>query len=287
VVHGSIFSPRLSYKWSPTDNDIIRFNFGNGYRVVNLFTEDHAALTGAREVVIVEELKPEQSYNGNINYQRYINFSKGFINLDISGFYTYFTNKIIGDFDTDPNKIIYDNLSGHAVSAGASLNADISFTFPLKINAAVTYCKVYSVEKDSTGKKVRTQQVHAPEWSGTFSVAYTFNKIGLTIDWNGQWNGPMRLPILPNDYRPEYSPWHCLMNIQATKKFKFGLEIYGGVKNLLNFVPKDPIMRPFDPFDKTANDPVNNPNNYTFDASYNYAPLQGVRGFLGLRYSFR
>lgn len=287
VVHGSIFSPRLSYKWSPTDNDIIRFNFGNGYRVVNLFTEDHAALTGAREVVIAEELKPEQSYNGNINYQRYINFKKGFINLDMSAFYTHFTNKIIGDFDADPNKIIYDNLSGHAVSAGASLNADISFTFPLKINAAVTYCKVYAVEKDSTGKKVRTQQVHAPEWSGTFSVTYTFNKIGLTIDWNGQWNGPMRLPVLPNDYRPEYSPWHCLMNIQATKKFKFGLEIYGGVKNLMNFVPKNAIMRPFDPFDKTADDVATNPNGYTFDASYNYAPIQGIRGFLGLRYSFR
>lgn len=287
VVHGNIFSPRLSYKWSPSDNDIIRFNFGNGYRVVNLFTEDHAALTGSREVIIAEELKPEQSYNGNINYQRYINFKKGFINLDMSGFYTYFTNKIIGDFDSDPNKIIYDNLSGHAVSAGASLNADISFTFPLKINAAVTYCKVYAVEKDSTGRKVQTQQIHAPEWSGTYSVAYTFSKIGLTLDWNGQWNGPMRLPVLPNDYRPEYSPWYCLMNFQATKKFKFGLEIYGGVKNLMNFVPKDPIMRPFDPFDKNVNDVASNPNGYTFDASYNYAPLQGVRGFLGLRYSFR
>lgn len=287
LVHGSIFSPRLSYKWSPTDNDIIRFNFGNGYRVVNLFTEDHAALTGAREVIITEELKPEQSYNGNINYQRYISFNKGFINLDMSGFYTYFTNKIIGDFDSAPNKIIYDNLSGYAVSAGASLNAEVSFTFPLRLNAAVTYCKVYAVEKDSTGRKVQTQQIHAPQWSGTYSVAYTFSKIGLTLDWNGQWNGPMRLPVLPNDYRPEYSPWYCLMNFQATKKFKFGLEIYGGVKNLMNFVPKDPIMRPFDPFDKNANDVATNPNGYTFDASYNYAPLQGVRGFLGLRYSFR
>jgi outer membrane receptor for ferrienterochelin and colicins len=32
---------------------------GNGFRVVNLFTEDHAALTGAREVIIKNELKPE------------------------------------------------------------------------------------------------------------------------------------------------------------------------------------------------------------------------------------
>jgi len=31
-------------------------------------------------------------------------------------------------------------------------------------------------------------------------------------------------------------------------------------------------------------DPVADPNGYTFDTSYMYAPLQGVRGFLGLRW---
>ncbi|HQY00764.1 MAG TPA: hypothetical protein PLV08_13385 [Flavobacteriales bacterium] len=61
-------------------------------------------------------------------------------------------------------------------------------------------------------------------------------------------------------------------------------ETYGGVKNLLDFAPNDPRMRPFDPFDKRAMDPVADPNGYTFDTSYMYAPLQGVRGFLGLRW---
>jgi outer membrane receptor for ferrienterochelin and colicins len=42
------------------DNNIIR-NAGTGFRVVNLFTEDHAALTGAREIIIANNLKPEQS----------------------------------------------------------------------------------------------------------------------------------------------------------------------------------------------------------------------------------
>jgi outer membrane receptor for ferrienterochelin and colicins len=35
------------------DNNIIRLNAGHGFRVVNLFTEDHAALTGAREIIII------------------------------------------------------------------------------------------------------------------------------------------------------------------------------------------------------------------------------------------
>lgn len=95
----------------------------------------------------------------------------------------------------------------------------------------------------------------------------------------------MRLPILPNDYRPEYSPWFCTANIQFTKKFTYGLEFYAGMKNLFDFVPKDPIMRPFDPFDKNVDDPVNNPNGYTFDPSYNYASLQGRRVYIGMRYN--
>ena len=62
-------------------------------------------------------------------------------------------------------------------------------------------------------------------------------------------------------------------------------EIYGGVKNLLDFIPQDPLMRPFDPFDKTAQDPVSNPEGYTFDTAYIYAPIQGVCGFLGVRWT--
>jgi outer membrane receptor for ferrienterochelin and colicins len=105
------------------------------------------------------------------------------------------------------------------------------------------------------------------------------------MDVTGNWYGPMRLPIEPNDYRPEYSPWFCITNIQFTKKFDYGLEIYGGMKNIFDFVPKDPLMRPFDPFNKHVNDPVNNPNGYTFDTSYNYASMQGRRVFLGMRYN--
>ena len=59
------------------------------------------------------------------------------------------------------------------------------------------------------------------------------------------------------------------------------------LKNIFNFIPKNPIMRSFDPFDKNVDDPINNPNGYTFDTAYNYAPLQGIRGFLGLRYTIR
>jgi outer membrane receptor for ferrienterochelin and colicins len=30
---------------------------------------------------------------------------------------------------------------------------------------------------------------------------------------------------------------------------------------------------------------VDNPKGFTFDTSYNYAPIQGIRGFAGIRYT--
>ena len=203
-------------------------------------------------------------------------------NLDITGFYSYFTNKIIGDFDTDPGKIIYSNLKGHAISKGVSLNVDHTFEIPLKILAGVSYMKVYQVERDHD-QPISIPQLHAPEWSGNFVATYTLPK-KYVIDFTGKWDGPMRLPVLPNDYRPEYSPWFCIANIQVTKKWASNIEVYGGIKNLFDFVPEDPIMRPFDPFNKTADDVISNPFGYTFDPSYNYASLQGIRLFAGIRY---
>ncbi|RZL61674.1 MAG: TonB-dependent receptor, partial [Pedobacter sp.] len=77
------------------------------------------------------------------------------------------------------------------------------------------------------------------------------------------------------------------------------LEIYGGVKNLLNFKPtrNNPfiIAGANDPFDKqvqfdaqgNAMATSNNPYGLTFDPSYVYAPNQGIRGFFGIRYNLR
>lgn len=280
--HGSIFSPRVNYKFQPNQFNTLRLSIGNGFRIVNLFTEDHAALTGAREVVIQNKLLPEKSWNVNLNYMRFISMGKGFVTIDATAFYTYFTNRIIADYDSDPDKIIYNNLNGYAISRGISLNADISFSRPLKMNIGATLMDVFKTEDDSTGKQVKSTQIHAPNFSATWQISYTISRLNLTIDYTAQAYSPMRLPILPSDYRPAYSPWFTQQNIQFTKKIKNNWQVYVGIKNLLNFMPKDPIMRAFDPFDKQVNQ--NNPNGYTFDPSYNYAPLLSRRVLLGVRY---
>ncbi|MFC5623747.1 TonB-dependent receptor [Algoriphagus winogradskyi] len=291
-IHGSIFSPRVNYKLASEDKStVFRLSAGNGFRVANVFTEDHAALTGARDVIFTEELKPEQSCNVNANLVKKFYTDKGtFIGLDGSAFYTYFTNRIIPDYETNPNQIIYANLDGSAVSKGISLNADIAWANGFAITAGGTLMDV-SIEEE--GVKIR--QLLTERFSGVWSVGYEFFRLGLTMDYTGNVYSPMRLPLLgPLDDRPAYSPWYSLQNIQLTKKLGEKWEVYGGVKNILNFTPAaNSIARAFDPFDKnvvfgpngTVIPTPENPNALTFDPTYVYAPNQGIRGFLGLRFT--
>lgn len=293
-IHGSIFTPRLGYKWMLDPSTIFRINTGTGYRVVNVFTEDHAALTGAREVIVANNINPEQSYNGNINFNKsFITKKNKYINIDLTGFYTYFTNRIIADYDTDPNFIYYKNLSSHAVSQGISLNITAKIIRNLSIQAGATYMDIATFENGT-----KEQQILTEKFTGTWGVSYLFPKANLSIDYTGNLYSPMRLPLLNElDPRAEFSPWWSLQNIQVTYKGFKSWEIYGGVKNLLNWTPNKStpfiIARSNDPFDKevqfdaegNALATADNPYGLTFDPSYVYAPNQGIRGFIGVRYT--
>ncbi|WP_317206746.1 TonB-dependent receptor [Ferruginibacter lapsinanis] len=294
--HGNIFTPRIAYKWSINSTNIVRLNAGTGFRVVNLFTEDHAALTGARFVEVKNELKPEKSYNANINYIKKIYGRNGmFIGIELTGWYTYFNNRIIADYDTDPNKIIYDNINGFAESKGMSANLDISWRNGLKILAGATYMHVTTTENG-----VKEQQILTEKFTGTWAVSYKIKKIDLAFDYTGNIYGPMRLPLLGKlDPRLANSPVWSIQNIQLLYSGFKKCEIYGGVKNLLNFTPakNNPfiIARTDDPFDKHVQYDSNgqvmatpsNPYALTFDPTYMFAPNQGIRGFMGVRYTLK
>lgn len=290
-IHRRIFSPRLNYKWiSKNNKTILRLSAGNGFRVANVFTEDHAALTGAREVVFLQEIRPEESINININaVQKWYTKKENYISLDATLFYTQFSNRIVPDYETNPNQIIYTNLNGNAVSKGVSLNFDQVYNSGWKLMGGFTFMDV-TIEEE--GQNV--DQLLTENFSAVWSIEYLFKKLNLKVNYTGNVYGPMRLPLLGElDDRAEYSPWWSLQNIQLTKIINQKWEIYGGVKNILNFTPpSNSIARANDPFDKkvkfdsngNALSTPNNPNALTFDPSYVYAPNQGVRGFIGFRY---
>jgi outer membrane receptor for ferrienterochelin and colicins len=139
-------------------------------------------------------------------------------------------------------------------------------------------------------------QLFAPKISGTYAISYPIAKAGVAFDVTGRFTGPMYLPVVPNDFRAVQSPMYNIVNLQITKTFKKGLEIYSGVKNIFNFLPANPLLHPDDPFDKAggkyfdANGVARastNPYGYVFDPSYNYATMQGAKAYIGVRWQIK
>ena len=290
-IHGNIFTPRLNYKiLNKKKSSTLRLSIGSGYRIARVFTEDHAALTGAREVVFLDDLNPEKSWNTNINFVKKIYAKQGYIiNFDSSIFWTEFSNKIIPDYDTNPNQIIYNNLNGKSIIQGASVNFNSVFNNGLRMNIGATYIDSSIIENGIEFTPYLTES-----FQGVWKIEKGFNDSGFKIDFTGNIVGKMRLPRLGVlDPRDEYSPVFSIMNLQLTKAINNNYEFYGGIKNILDFTPaKNSIARPFDPFDRevifdnngNATSSLGNPYALTFDPSYVYASNQGRRFFVGMRW---
>ena len=292
-IYGDIWTPRLNFKWASKDeSSILRLGFGTGYRVVNVFTEDHAALTGAREVVFTEAILPEKSWNTTINWNKKLYTKYGAIlDLDFSVFKTAFSNRILPDYETNPNQIIYGNLDGKAITQGATVTINGMFANGLKINMGATFIDSKIINNNQTEYPFLTEK-----FSGNYQLNYTLYNPKITIDISGTVIGPMKLPLLGElDTRAPYSPIINIVNLQATYAIKT-IEVYAGIKNILDFKPaSNSIARAFDPFDSGvefgANGQViatpNNPNALSFDPSYVYYSNQGINGFLGIRYHIK
>ena len=281
--HGLIPAPRVNVKYKPSDWTTIRYNFGTGFRIVNLFTEDHAFVTGQREVIIEETLQPEESYNLslNVNHLYTLGNSQGMLDVDV--FYTHFTNKITPDYESNANQIRYANTEGFAVSQGIGFSLQHEFAFPFAFNLGYNLQEVTETEN---GEK-RTIEF-APKWTGVLTANYTYKPWDLIIGYTAQFTGPMALPEvfdldeqgnpLP-DPRPLESTPFAIHNLQVNKNLTKGWAIYGGVQNIFDFV------QPWSPL-TGANDPNSNLGfSQNFDTAYAYAPIHGREFYLGISWN--
>ncbi len=295
--HGIIYTPRFAVKYNTGDNSTLRLNGGTGFRIVNIFTEDHAALTGARTLVIADDIKPERSASINLNYeQQFYSLAGNRYGFDITSWYTHFSNQIIPDYDSNPNEIRYENLDNYSVSRGVSLNLNAKLISGFSAWIGASYFDVFVVENQNE-TTVKTQPILTENWTGTYTLSYQKPRGNWSVDYTGNVYGPMRLPLLGElDPRAEFSPWWSIQNLKFTYEIpKHRLSFYGGIKNLLNFTPAaNSIARAGDPFDKevqfdadgNALATSNNPFALTFDPSYVYAPFQGRRLFVGFTLDF-
>ncbi|MEM1324737.1 MAG: TonB-dependent receptor [Bacteroidota bacterium] len=285
--HGLIPAPRLNLKYKPSDWTTLRTNFGTGFRIVNLFTEDHAFVSGQRSVEITESLNPEQSYNGSLSLNHVFALGSGSGTIDIESYYTYFTNKIIPDYD-DPTKIIYANSEGNAQTKGIGATVNYSFRFPVGIQAGFNRQWTTQRELSDNGVLENSPIEFAPDWTGILLANYNWQKAKTVFAYTARWTGPMTLPEvfdlgsdgLPvSTPRAVRSPIFSLHNLQVTKEVSEQFSVYGGIQNLFDYRQ---IGSPLVGF----NDP-NAPLGFSdfFDTSYSYAPNQGREFYIGVKWN--
>ena len=271
---GIVASPRVSLKLTPEKNTTLRLNGGTGFRIVNLFTEDHAAYSGARATLLLENLKPERSINGTVSVQQIVPMGTNPLVIDLEGFYTYFTNKIEPNYDT-PGLILYENLDGSATTRGVSLTLSQSMTsLPLTYTIGGTLMEVFL---DEDGAK--TPLEFAPDFQGVANMTYRL-PMGFALDYTMNLTGPMKLP----EYEPPFerattSPTFSIHNVQLTKDFSLAngslAQTYLSVENLFDYTQVAPLIDPGNPFGDN------------FDTAYVYGPIHGRCLGLGVRLMLR
>ena len=281
--HGFIYAPSFHLKYNPGEWLSLRLNAGTGFRLVNLFTEDHAFITGQREVKILEELNPEESKSLIFNANYIYTGLSGSGNIDLDLFYTYFSNKIIPNYDNQ-NFIIYENSDGHAYSKGISGALNHTFlngvSFSLTFNHQIVRYTEIENNQDSF-----FDMEHSPKWSGGFNIKIPVNK-KWSINSSSNYTGVMQLPTvfemsdkgeISSVARPTKSKPFSIHNIKIDGILNSQNEIYFGILNVFNFRQKEsPLVGYNDPNHQKGFSPY-------FDTSYVYAPNKGRELFIGYR----
>lgn len=284
--HGFIFSPRLNVQYQLSEWTNFRFNSGTGFRIVNLFTEDHAFVSGQRELRIEEDLDPERSFNVGLGFQHVYTFGNQQGSIELDGFYTYFTNKIIPDYET-PGFIIYENSEAYAYTRGLSANINHQVGANLYLNLGAQWQNARQAESNENGILEENPIIYSRDWSAVGSAEYSF-PLGIKLNYSFNWNGPTAMPEVFEvnamgeiiSSRSDFSPEFTLHNLKLRKEFE-RIEVFGGVRNVFDNVQQ------ISPLSGTRDETVPLGFGQYFDTAYNYGSLIGRNFFIGFDWKIK
>lgn len=281
--HGLIPSPRMAVKWQPTERSTVRLNLGTGFRLVNLFTEEHAAYTGGRATLLLEDLAPERSVSTTLSLRQIFVGVGASLTLDGDAFWTRFSNKIEPDYSV-PGQIRYANLDGHAITRGVAVQLQGHAGRTLRYSVGGTVLDVFTSEAGH-----RRPLEFAPGFQGTMTVTWEARS-NAVISYTARLTGPMAMPQYAQKTRAQYraatgvalrstSPVYTVHNVQLTRDFAFGrrlAQVYVAVENALGYRQSSPIVGFYD----------RNPGfGETFDTAYVYGPIEGRHFGAGVRFT--
>ena len=287
LINRVIFSPRVNFRYNPTENINIRAVYSSGFRAPQAFDEDlHVTIVGGARtrIELAEDLKEERSHTFSLSADMYHTFNNGIQgNLMVEGFYTIlkdvFTLEDTGRTTDDGAATVLERRNGSGATVmGINIETRLAFNpwLQLQLGGTLQKSRYAEPEKWSEDESVaaESRMFRSPD-SYAYMTATVTPVRRFDISLTGNYTGRMLVQHFAGYVEKDVAVLTNAffdMGIKLSYDFKIyrtiGLQINGGVKNIFNSYQRD--------FDQGADR----------DAGYVYGPSLPRTLFFGAKLSF-
>lgn len=279
-------SPRVTLKYMPIDEIVIRANGGRGLRYSTPLVDNIGVFSTGKFFNGIYDrhiLEDAWTFGGNLTY--YMPFgasSNTYLSFDY--FRTQFAQQMVVDYEQFVNEISFYALDGKR-SFTDNYQLDFSVDPIERFNITATF-RYTNAKIDLAGRGL-VEKPMTSRFKGVLNLQYATNLNKWIFDFTASVNGSCRVYDFMKDlkdadgnllYKNGRTPVYPLLYAQVTRRFK-GWDVYVGAENLTNFRQKDVVLG-----SKGSNGLVN-PLMPSFDASCIWGPLMGIKAHIGFRFT--
>ena len=283
--NGIQVSPRLTVKYSPVEDIVIRANAGRGLRYSNPLSDNIGVFSTGKEFVTPgsaswnyrHTLEDAWTGGGNITWYFPIADEKAWLSFDY--FRSQFVNQAVVDYEYEANRIAFytlEDINAKGKSWSDTYQLDFSCEPLERFN--ITLTGRYTDSRMMTAHGL-VERPMTSRYKAVLNLQYSSNLSKWIFDFTASLNGSARVYNFMESltdaegnllYPDGQTPAYPLLYFQVTRRFK-GLDVYVGGENLTNYTQKNLI--------------IGDPSAENFDASCVWGPLMGARIYAGLRFT--
>ena len=281
-------SPRVTLKYMPVDEIVIRANGGRGLRYstplvdnIGVFSTGKAFVGSYNDHI----LEDAWTFGGNLTYYIPVGAtSNTYVSLDY--FRTQFAQQMVVDYSA--TQIDFYALDGRTAFTD-NYQVDFSIDPVERFNITATF-RYTNAKQEYKGSEAPVEKPMTSRFKGVLNLQYATNLNKWIFDFTASLNGSCRvydfmnminedgsMTTDPKDgvermYKNGRTPVYPMLYAQVTRRFK-GWDVYVGAENLTNYTQKNPIIG------------ADNPRQAMFDASCIWGPLMGIKAHVGFRFT--
>jgi outer membrane receptor for ferrienterochelin and colicins len=234
-------SPKLSFRYDPTDDLVLRLAYGMGFKTPSLKQHYWFFFHPAPYNFLIRgnpDLTPETSQGFNLSGDYTLTPE---LTASAGAFFNYIFD-LIDAITVDENPGVAVNAGGELqnytsvmqyrnVGRAITLGGDLSLAFNgRRLKTTLTYSYTLAKEFDDTADDwidLPSRVPHQVMASGSYRIPVIETTVQLRVNWNA----PQLISFADNTYTPDY----LMVNLRIGKTFfNEKVELYGGVQNLLN-----------------------------------------------------